>query len=56
MVGATTLQPGQETTLTLPLYMGMHQGMGGAHQYAIDIRTNDPVAPLRTVVWRFNVR
>ncbi|MBI4201665.1 MAG: hypothetical protein HY532_00935 [Chloroflexi bacterium] len=56
VVGTTTLQPGQETLLALPLFMGMHQGMGGLHQFAIDIRSNDAVAPLRTVVWRFNVQ
>ena len=55
MVGTTTLQPGQETKLELRLYAGMHQGMGGQHQFAVDIRSNDPLAPLKTVVWRFNV-
>jgi len=54
VVGMTTLQPGQETTMELRLYMGMHKGMGGQHQFAVDIRSNDPSAPLKTVVWRFN--
>jgi hypothetical protein len=55
VVGTTTLQPGQEAKLELRLYMGMHQGMGGQHQFAVDIRSNDPLVPLKTVVWRFNV-
>lgn len=50
------MQPGQETTLSLPLFMGMHEGMGGPHQFAIDIASNDPAVPMRTVVWRFNVQ
>jgi hypothetical protein len=40
--------------MELRLYMGMHKGMGGQHQFAVDIRSNDPSAPLKTVVWRFN--
>ncbi|MBI4339562.1 MAG: hypothetical protein HY680_06370 [Chloroflexi bacterium] len=42
--------------MTLPLFMGMHKGMGGPHQFAIDIRSNDTTMPVRTVVWRFNVQ
>lgn len=56
MVGATTLQPGGQTLMELPLYMGMHKGMGGPHLYAIDIKTNDPDEPVKTVRWRFNVK
>jgi len=56
VVGSTTLQPGEETTMELPLFMGMHEGMGGPHQFAIDIRSNDSLVPVRSVAWRFNVR
>ena len=35
--------------------MGMHQGMGEQHQFAVDIKSNDPSTPVKTVVWRFNV-
>ena len=42
--------------MELPLFMGMHEGMGGPHQFAIDIRSNDPLVPVRSVAWRFNVR
>ncbi|MBI2872557.1 MAG: hypothetical protein HYY00_05115 [Chloroflexi bacterium] len=53
MVGATTLQPGQSTTLELPLFMGMHTGMGSLHVFAVDVRSNDPVEPVKTLRWRF---
>lgn len=55
VVGATTLYPGGKTTLELPMQMGMHKGMGGPHLFAIDIVTNDPVEPVKTVYWRFLV-
>lgn len=55
MVGSTTLQPGERTTLELPLLMGMHKGMSGPHLFAVDIRSNDPVEPVKTVRWRFTV-
>ena len=35
--------------------MGMHFGMGGPHLFAIDIRSNDPVEPVKTLLWRFTV-
>lgn len=55
MVGATTLKPGEATTMELPLFMGMHRGMGGPHLFAMDILTNDPIEPTKTVYWQFNV-
>ena len=55
VVGSTTLQPGEETVLTLPLLMGMHQGMGGPHLFAVDVRSNDPLEPVKTLRWRFTV-
>ncbi len=55
VVGSTTLQPGEATTLSLPLLMGMHEGMGGPHVFAVDIRSNDPVTPVQTLRWRFTV-
>lgn len=53
MVGPTTLQPGESVTLDIPLHMGMHVGMGGKHEFAIDIKSNDPVDPVKTVKWEF---
>jgi len=41
--------------LALPLLMGMHSGMGGLHVFAIDILSNDPGAPAKTVRWMFDV-
>jgi len=55
VVGATTLQPGETTALELPLLMGMHQTMGGPHTFAVEIRSNDPVEPVKTLIWRFTV-
>ena len=55
VVGSTTLGPNEKTTLELPLFMGMHRGMGGPHLFAVDIFTNDPVEPVKTVYWRFTV-
>ena len=56
VVGSTTLQPGEGTVLEVPLYMGMHVGMGGPHQFAFDIRSNDPIEPVKTVRWAFDVQ
>ena len=39
--------------LELPLFMGMHLGMDEEHVFAIDIKSNDPVEPVKTVRWRF---
>ena len=55
MVGATTLQPGQVTALELPMPMGMHSGMTGLHTFAIEVASNDPVEPTKTLIWRFRV-
>ena len=33
--------------------MGMHVGMGGPHVLAVDVATNDPVGPVKTLRWRF---
>lgn len=55
MVGSTTLQPGESTALDIPLHMGMHLGMGGPHEFAIDIKSNDPVSPIKTVIWKFDI-
>ena len=56
MVGSTTLQPGESTALELPLFMGMHLGMSEGHVFAVDIRSNDPVEPVKTVRWRFTTK
>ncbi|MDP2952338.1 MAG: hypothetical protein Q8O76_03365 [Chloroflexota bacterium] len=39
--------------MELPLPMGMHQGMDKLHVFAVDIRSNDPVEPVKTLRWRF---
>ena len=49
------VDPGESTILALPLLMGMHTGMPGVHVFAVDIRTNDPRQPVKTVRWRFIV-
>lgn len=33
--------------------MGMHKGMDGQHVFAIDIRSNDPNTPVKTLRWSF---
>ena len=42
-----TLQPGQETTLSVQY--SMHQGMGGPHRFAIRLPSNDPVEASTTL-------
>ncbi|HEU5422510.1 MAG TPA: hypothetical protein VFU72_03135 [Nitrolancea sp.] len=42
-----TLQPGQETTLSVQY--SMHQGMGGPHRFGITVPSNDPVQPKLTL-------
>ncbi len=34
--------------------MGMHGSMAGPHTFGVDIASNDPVQPVRTLIWRFN--
>ena len=55
VVSSTTLQPDKRTVLTMPLLMGMHQGMGGVHLLAVDVRSNDSLEPVQTLRWRFDV-
>lgn len=56
MVGSTTLQPGEGTVLALPYLMGMHLGMDEVHTFAVDVRTNDPVEPVKTLRWHFTAK
>lgn len=56
MVGSTTLQPGESTALELPIFMGMHLGMAEEHVFAVDIRSNDPVEPVKTLRWSFTAK
>jgi uncharacterized membrane protein len=43
-VGSTTLQPGEESTLSIETApAGAH--MSGAHLFEITVRSNDPVEP-----------
>ena len=55
VVGSTTLKPGEKTVLEMASLMGMHEGMGGPHVFAVDVATNDPATPVKTLRWRFNV-
>lgn len=45
VLSASTLNPGEEATITLTF--SMHEGMGGPHHFNIDLRTNDPLEPLK---------
>lgn len=36
-MGATTLEPGEETFVLLSLPMGMHEGMDGPHLFRIAV-------------------
>lgn len=47
VVGTTTLQPNQTTTVTVEFTM--HEGMGGPHLFDLPIRTNDPTQPEKHV-------
>jgi hypothetical protein len=37
VVGATTIEPGEETTVDLIFEMGMHRGMGGEHLFRVGV-------------------
>jgi hypothetical protein len=43
VVGRTTLEPGESTTVTLSFTM--HEGMGGPHEFVVPLRTNDAARP-----------
>jgi hypothetical protein len=45
IASATTIEPGQQATLTLRFTM--HEGMDGRHVFRIHLITNDPVEPTR---------
>ena len=36
--------------------MGMHLGMDEGHLFAVDVRSNDPVEPVKTLRWSFTAR
>jgi len=36
-VSSTTIEPGQDVSVILPLAMGMHSGMDGPHLFRIDV-------------------
>ena len=46
--GATTLQPGQQTTLSMEFTMNV--GMDGPHDFRIGLQTNDPSQPSKELV------
>jgi hypothetical protein len=43
VVGSTTLQPGQSTTVATEFTM--HEGMGGPHLFEVTLLTNERAAP-----------
>jgi hypothetical protein len=43
-VGSTVIKPGQTTTVSSSVFM-MHAGMDGRHNFAVHLKTNDPVNP-----------
>ncbi|HLC40950.1 MAG TPA: hypothetical protein VJO34_04910 [Methylomirabilota bacterium] len=47
-----TIKPGNSTTLSLAFTM--HAGMGGAHEFLVPLRTNDPITPERQLIVRSN--
>lgn len=51
-MGATTLQPGETTNLTVSMHMG--KGMGGAHLFEVTLNSNDPAPALNKVAVRAN--
>lgn len=48
VVGQTTLQPGESTTMNVPFRMG--PGMGGPHRFEITVSSDDASEPQATVV------
>jgi hypothetical protein len=38
------LKPGESTTIESSVFM-MHSGMDGKHDYAVNLKTNDPLNP-----------
>ena len=46
-MGATTIAPGQSTTLTVAF--SMHEGMGGPHHFDVVIPSSDPIQPEQVV-------
>ncbi|MBI5029290.1 MAG: hypothetical protein HZB51_02095 [Chloroflexi bacterium] len=45
VVGQTTLQPGQSTTIYMDIVM--HEGMDGKHLFEIPVKTSDPTQPVK---------
>ena len=46
-ISSKTLHPGEAATVTFSFIM--HEGMDGAHDFRVHVRTNDPEAPDKTV-------
>ena len=46
-VGSTVIQPGESTEIAMSF--NMHGDMGGKHNFALHIPTNDPNQPDKTV-------
>jgi len=45
VVGQTTLQPGQQTLISMDFMM--HEGMGGKHLFEVAVKTNDPTQAVK---------
>lgn len=50
VVGSTTIEPGQKTTLSFDTHM--MEGMGGPHLFEVNLSTSDPVEPLQKLLVR----
>jgi hypothetical protein len=46
-ISSKTLHPGEEATVTFSFMM--HEGMDGAHDFRVHVRTSDPETPDKTV-------
>ncbi|MHB0866502.1 MAG: hypothetical protein ACYC6B_05070 [Thermoleophilia bacterium] len=46
-MGATTIAPGETTTLTVSMTMG--QGMGGPHLFEVTVNSSDPAPAVNQV-------
>ncbi|TLM98976.1 hypothetical protein FDZ73_22595 [bacterium] len=46
-IGSMALKPGESTTITMEFFM--HGDMGGLHNFALHLPTNDPKTPDKTV-------
>lgn len=50
VVGSTTLQPGEESTLTIPGH-----AMEGRHRLQVTVESNDPIEPQKKLYFNFEM-